>query len=116
MSTYVLSEQEIQNSIIEYLWFHNIMAWRNNTTGVYDPTTKVFRRLGKYERKGVPDILGILPNGKFLGIEVKKNEKSKVSKEQALFIEDASANFAVCFRAWSVEGVDKVLRNLEYVG
>src|SRR6185312_12567438 len=52
-----------------------VRAWRNNTQGVYDPARKLFRKFTG--RKGVGDILGVIPlltdgrQGVFLGVEAK---------------------------------------------
>jgi Holliday junction resolvase len=52
----------------------------------------------------VPDILGVLPDGKALMIEV-KTETGKVSPEQESFIENASRVGAVAFIARSINDV-----------
>ena len=85
---YLMSEGEIQNSILEFLMFNSIKAWRNNNGALYDATRKTHRAKNKWEKVcGDPvDILGILPNGKFLAIEVKKDEKTKASKGKVVFI------------------------------
>lgn len=103
-----LSEIDIQNSIMELLIFQGINAWRNPNTTVFDKTKGQFRRRSKYERSGVPDILGILPDGKFLGIEVKKNEKEKPSKDQVAFLEQAAPGSFV-FVAWTNKQVREKL-------
>lgn len=99
-----LSEIDIQNSIMELLIFQGINAWRNPNTTVFDKKKGVFRRRSRYERSGVPDILGILPDGLFLGIEVKKNEKEKLSPDQVSFHESASKKSFV-FTVWSTKQV-----------
>ena len=65
------SEAVIQKEILTFLSLHGLFVFRVNTTGVFDPRRKVFRKLGGFSMKGVADILGILPNGQFLAIEVK---------------------------------------------
>jgi len=58
-----LTETNIQRQILDYLARVGVMAWRNNTG----------RRGGvQFGAKGSPDILGVLPGGRALGIEVKK--------------------------------------------
>lgn len=100
-------ERDILNTIMQYLWYNKIMAWRNNTTGVYDPTKKIFRKMPKYTRKGVPDIIGIY-KGRFLGIEVKQPGKYP-SKEQREFIAEAQENGGIAFVARSLEDVKEFL-------
>lgn len=99
-----LSEIDIQNSVMELLIYQGINAWRNPNTTVFDKTKGTFRRRSRYERSGVPDILGILPDGKFLGIEVKKNESEKLSPDQKKFFAEASEN-AVLLHVWSTKQV-----------
>lgn len=60
----------LTTAIINYLGYKGIFAWRNNNTGVYDPVKKVFRR-NPAQLNGVSDIIGVAPNGKFIGVEVK---------------------------------------------
>ncbi len=66
--------------------------------------------------KGVPDILGVLPDGRFLGIEV-KSPQGFCSKEQIEFIEQASFFGGIAFVAKSLDDVkarlvDYVVKNL----
>lgn len=73
--------------------------------GVYDPKTKRHRSLPKYARKGVSDILGILDDGRFLAIEVKKDAKSKPSKDQRDFIDEINNKGGLGFVAFSIDCV-----------
>jgi hypothetical protein len=102
-----MKETDIQNTILEYLQIKKIYCWRNNNTSMYDPTKKVFRAMPKHSIKGVSDILGILPNGKLLAIEVKK-KGTYPSKEQKEFIQHINDNGGVAFVARSIEDVDKL--------
>lgn len=104
-----MTEMEIQNSILEYLRYKGVFAWRQNNGGVYDEKRKIYRAKSRFELKGVPDIVGVLRGGRFLGIEVKKSSKAKVSKAQLEFIKEANKNGSLCFVAWSVEQVEEKL-------
>ena len=75
-------ESEIQSEIIKYLKKQGIFCWRNNNTAVYDPKINGYRSFTGL--KGVPDILGILPGGIFIGVEV-KTPRGKQSADQVLF-------------------------------
>lgn len=99
-------EKDIQRDILAYLKLRKIMAWRNQTTGIYDTKRKTFR--ANQTMKGVPDILGILPNGQFLGIEVKR-PGGKLSAEQQMFGAYARLAGAKCFVATSVKEVAEQL-------
>jgi hypothetical protein len=48
-----------------------IFAWRNNTMGVRSESGAYRPVGGMYGGAGSPDIIAILPSGKFLGIEIK---------------------------------------------
>lgn len=62
----------------------------------------------KFAFKGCPDVLGQLPGGKLLCIEV-KSPSGKVTEDQAAFIEMAGHNGALAFVARSVSDVLQML-------
>lgn len=90
-------ESDLVRACLDWLGLHRIKAWRANNTGVYDPARKVFRSFQGV--KGVPDILGILPQtvaladgrwmvfGNFLGVECKRPGE-KPRPEQEVFLKD----------------------------
>jgi hypothetical protein len=95
-------EKEIQNNILEFLNHCAIESWPNQSVGVYDPIKKIYRKSrNKYHRNGIMDILGYLPNGTFLGIEV-KSKKGVASPDQKKQICIANDNKAVAFVSRSV--------------
>lgn len=63
----------------------------------------------KSDQKGSPDILGILPDGRLLGIELKAPGK-KPTKDQIDWLAIAKANNAFVF--WS-DNFDDVIKNLK---
>lgn len=77
-----MSANELTKQILEYLLERNVFAWRQNTGGVFDPRTGRFRTAAK---KGISDILGILPNGVVIAVEVKWG-KDRLSPEQEGFL------------------------------
>lgn len=70
---------------LEYLAIKGIMAWRNNTTGVWDGAKKIFRTF--QGRKGIADILGVLPGGRAFACECKEGT-GRLTKEQRAFLAD----------------------------
>lgn len=67
------TEKQIENQILTFLRNKKIFVWKNQSTGVFDPSRKTFRRSNNaHHINGVSDILGILPDGRFLAIEVKR--------------------------------------------
>jgi hypothetical protein len=108
MKTKVVPEKVIENEILKMLLTLGFYVWKNQSIGVFDATKKVFRKLGKYQIKGVSDILGILPDGRMLAIEV-KSSTGRLSVDQGFFIAKINMNGGVAFTARSVgEVMDKL--------
>lgn len=99
-------EKHIQQHILMMLKLHGIFTWQNYSTGVFDPVKKIFRP--SKGLKGVSDILGILPSGQFLAIEI-KSAKGKPSETQSDFIRNIKNNNGVAFVAKSWNDVAKEL-------
>lgn len=77
-------EKDIQYSICEYLEAKRIFFWRQNNIPVRLGDGS-FRSMPKYSKRGVPDIIVILPpDGMFLAIEVKRPE-GVLSEHQKAF-------------------------------
>lgn len=98
-------EKAIENAILSFLWAEKIYCWKNETQGTFDPIRKTFRKHPN-KKKGVSDILGILPDGRFLAIEV-KSKVGRLSPDQKAFIEDIVARDGIAFVARSIEDVQR---------
>ena len=82
-------ETVIVRQCLDYLQLRRIPAWRNNTTGVYDPRAGKFRKFTGM--KGVADILGLLPPaGRLLAVECKR-PGGKTSEAQRAFLDAIEA-------------------------
>lgn len=104
-----MRETDIVRQILQYLSYRHIYCWRNNVGGtVYEGKSRNY--FVKHGLKGSFDIIGILPDGRFLAIEV-KNEKGRVSEFQQLFIDNINNNHGVAFVARSIDDVIKNLDN-----
>lgn len=103
------TENDVVQACLQWLALHNVMAWRNQTTGLYDPTRKVFRKFNGL--KGVSDILGVLPGGRFLGIECKK-KGGYPSPEQRAFIQMVNDAGGLAFVARGTEDLEAHLLGL----
>lgn len=101
-------EAIIENQILEWLELNKIIAWKNHSVAIFDPVKKSFRKLSKWVRPGVSDILGILSDGRFLAIEV-KSKTGKTSGVQSDFLSDITSSGGVAFVARSVEDVESRL-------
>jgi len=95
-------EQSIQHAILDYLALMRIVAWKNSNVGIYNKKTRSF--IPSHTR-GVSDILGILPTGRFLAIEVKR-PKQKPTEEQQLFLDTINENGGLAFVAHSIDDVE----------
>jgi hypothetical protein len=98
-------EQTIQRAILEYLNWKHIYCWNNNTAGIY---VKARNTYIPSHASGVSDILGVLPGGRFLAIEVKA-PAGRVSPHQQQFIDTINQNGGLAFVARSVEEVEQQL-------
>lgn len=105
-----LLESQIKTSILEFLSIHGIFCWNTPSTGIYDPSRGKFRaRRGRFQIKGVSDILGILPDGRFLAIEVKRPKGGRVSPDQAFFVEKIRQSGGVAGVCRSIDEVRYLL-------
>lgn len=99
--------------ILKFLTSNGVYAWRQNVTGIPLPSGG-FRPGGK---RGVSDILAILPSGRFMAVEVKTG-KDRISPEQEGFQTNIRNNNGLVFIVSSCEdfiqqfGQDK----LKFVG
>lgn len=94
MKAPMMKEKDITIQIRNVLKLYGIFHW------------KVFQSLGS--TPGVPDILGILPGGRMLAIEV-KTEKGKLSPHQEQFIKNINDNGGLAFVARSFSDVVQTL-------
>lgn len=91
MTKPIISEQNIQMMCIQYIQYRGIMCWRNNTgsfvRNYYNQKEQKWKQtFFRAGHKGHADIFGVLPDGKFLAVEV-KTQTGKLSKEQVEFLE-----------------------------
>lgn len=80
-------EHEIQNECLKVLDLFGIYHWRQNTGSF-----KVGKRFIRTSMPGVSDILGIMPDGRFLAIECKREKGGVVSDAQKKFLNAIAAN------------------------
>ncbi len=94
-----VKEKVIQSHILAYLGSVGISA---------DIIT-----LGAYSGKGVADIIGCLPDGRYLAIEVKCAGK-KPTELQAIWLKEKTKTNAITMVAHSVEEVKELLKGYGY--
>lgn len=101
----MLKEKQIEKNILAFLEEVGIHADKVQSTGIFDTKKNIFRSSkGKYTNIGMSDIIGILPNGRYLAIEV-KSKTGRPSEHQLKFITTINASKGVAFIARSVEQV-----------
>lgn len=102
-------ETRIKRMICSYLKskHSSVFFWVSDRIGVYDARIGSFRRnVDPYRIKGIADILGIFPNGKFLAIEI-KTKTGRVSPDQKMFLDRINEMGGLAFVARGIDCVDK---------
>lgn len=105
------TESDVVRQCLDYLNLQGILAWRNNSTGIYDPTRKRFRAFQGL--RGTSDILGCLPkSGRLLAVECKK-PGGRLSEHQRHFLQlvGAANGLALC-----VSSLDDLIAALRVEG
>lgn len=105
-------EKDVQSAIMDYLTMAHIFAWVNKTQGTFNAQRGCFIKTKM--KKGVSDILGVLPGGRFLAIEVKRPGE-KMTPEQVQFVSDVNNRGGVAFTADNVKTVAEVLINKKVI-
>jgi len=102
-----MSEASIQLKIIKFLQTNNIYCWRNANLTRYDPKTKQYLSNPQH-KSGLGDIVGLLPDGRHLEIEVKK-KGGRQSPHQLIHQKRIEQNNGIYILAYDVKTVDNSL-------
>jgi len=97
-----MKESEIQKQILDYLKLKRCVVFKHRNVGIMKPNGSYIPLA--FGEKGISDIIGCLPDGRFLAIEVKQ-PKGKVSPEQQEFIQSVLRNKGIAFVARSLDDV-----------
>lgn len=97
-------ENEVKNACLRWLKDHDIYAWRNNTGMVWTGNHPI-----RFGLVGSADIIGLLPDGRFLAVEC-KSKTGKQSDMQKRFQENIEQNNGVYVLAYGVEDLEEALR------
>ena len=98
-------EGRIKAAVLRYLERRGFFAW-NNPSGAVRIAPDRWLHFGK---KGSADILGCLPGGRFLAVEVKAHD-GRLTPEQSEFLEKVRGLGGVAIVARSFRELDKALR------
>jgi len=93
-----LSEKVITKQIIGWLKWNGFFVWK--------------QWQGPMSRPGVSDILGVLPGGRFLAIEV-KTRRGRLTKRQEGFLSAVNQKGGLGFVARSLDDVVEVLEGYQ---
>lgn len=99
------SESVVLKQCLDYLKLKGIYCWRNNTGAC-----KSGNRYIRYGFIGSSDILGILPDGRFLAVECKRTKGGRVSEAQHEFLSKIASNGGVAIVAKSVDDLITALK------
>jgi hypothetical protein len=96
---------------LDWLKAHQILAWRNNSTGVRraDRNGRTFWSFTGL--KGVSDILGCLAGGRLLAIEVKLPQ-GRVTEEQEWFLSTVQALGGLAGVVRTIPDLERLLSSL----
>ena len=110
-----MTEKEVENQILDWLKSVGIMAWKNQSVGIFDQKRGIYRKPNnKHHIKGTSDVLGILPGGRLLAIEIKKPLKNPRSDER-LFVLSSPEQQDFILRVCKSGGLAFVADRLEVV-
>ena len=103
-----LREVDTQRAILDWLRLNGIFAFRNNQQGV--PLHDGSGRYRPSPTRGVADIIGVIPGGRFLAVEVKTLHGKRPTPEQAAFIASVNEKGGLAIVARSIIDVEHALR------
>lgn len=107
MATKGRLEHDIQSDCLKVLDLLGIFHWRQNT-GAFKVGKRFIRTSSM---PGVSDILGIMPDGRFLAIECKREKGGVVSRQQKLFLETIGQNHGLAIVTNNANELMELLQN-----
>lgn len=102
-----MSETDLVRACLQLLALRGIFAWRNNT-GVMRRGAHVYW----VGLKGSSDILGLLPDGRFLAIECKR-PGNRLTPDQRTFQQRVIQHHGVAWVVWSAAQLEKELEKVD---
>lgn len=93
-------EKDIQKAIIDYLRLKKYVVFKHHSTGFTASNGEV--RTFRYGDRGIADIIGCSPTGRFVAIEVKR-KGGKISDDQTYFLDSIRRIGGIAFVAFSLD-------------
>jgi hypothetical protein len=103
-------EAVVLRQVLDLLHLRGVFAWRNHTTGIWDPARKVFR--ANVGLRGVSDVIGVLSGGRFLAVEC-KGPRGRLTDEQTVFLDNVVKAGGVALVIRDVKELERELDALE---
>jgi hypothetical protein len=97
-----MTEKLIEQNILSFLRECGCSVDKINNVGIYDEKRKTYRTPGRNYTPGIADIVGCIPNGKFLAIEV-KSKVGRPTPAQLAYITGKQRSKGIAFISRSVE-------------
>jgi len=105
------TESMLRRACLEFLKLKGIVAWKNNVGAMYS-TYKGKMRFMRFSEPGVPDIVGYLPDGTFLGVECKVGTRKETGAQRE-FREQAALAGCCCVVVRSIDDLQDALIKAE---
>ena len=105
-------ESVIQRAALEYLSYRGIFCFRINQQGV--PLHDGSGGFRPSPTRGISDILGILPDGRFLAVEIKRPNNNALTDAQRLFLEQAEEHGGVALVIHDLDELESDLKKKGY--
>ena len=105
----VVPESMVLAQCMQYLYLKKIFAWRNNTGAAKTED-------GRYVRFGLPgasDIIGIMPDVRFLAVECKRSDGGRLSPQQKVFLDKIKEAGGVAVVAASLDDLREAIEKNE---
>jgi hypothetical protein len=103
-------EGAVVKACLEFLELRGIYAYRQNTGAAEYQDKAGKKRFVRYGKKGVSDIIGVLPpGGRFIAVECKA-PNGRLSEHQIEFLNDIERMGGLAVVARSVEDIENALR------
>lgn len=100
-------ENIVLQQCLIYLNCRGIFAFRNNTGAL-----KIGKRFVRFGYPGSSDIIGILPDGRFLAVECKRENGGILSGKQVEFLSRIKENGGVALVVHSLNDLEKNINSL----
>lgn len=105
-----VTEKTIERSILDFLRWKRVFAFKVENGGVFDEKRKAFR-FSAMRTRGIADIIGVY-KGRPLAIEV-KTPTGRLSDHQKIFLSDWSSAGGVAVVARSVDDVLDLIAEID---